>query len=118
VAASLRNATAVAAHVASARSVGLVPAGERWADGTLRPAYEDWVGAGAVAAALAGSGATLSPDAEAAAAAARVRRPLAQCPSGAELCGKGFEDDVALAEDVDADVVVPVLRDGRFVAGP
>jgi 2-phosphosulfolactate phosphatase len=115
-AASLRNARAVASYLSGAASVGLVPAGELWPDATLRPAYEDLVGAGAVAGALAAAGAELSPDAAAAALAAGQRRPLGQCPSGRELLDKGFPHDVELAEEADVDTVVPELRDGRFLA--
>lgn len=113
-AACLRNAGAVAAALSGAGRIGLVPAGERWPDGSLRPAYEDLVGAGAVAARLGGS---LSPDAEAAVLAYEHLRPLAQCPSGLELIGKGFASDVELAEQQDADQVVPRLAaDGAYAA--
>jgi 2-phosphosulfolactate phosphatase len=113
VAGSLRNASAVAAYLSGYSRIGLVPAGERWSDDSLRPAYEDLVGAGAVAARLGG---VLSPDAQAAALAYSALRPLAECPSGAELVQRGFAEDVRLASEIDADVVVPVLRDGKFVA--
>jgi 2-phosphosulfolactate phosphatase len=117
VAGCLRNAAAVAAYAGDFARVGLVPAGERWPDHGLRPAYEDWVGAGAVAEALQAADAevVLSPDAEAASLAAWARRPLEECPTGEELVGKGFAEDVRLAQELDADDVVPVLRGGRYV---
>jgi 2-phosphosulfolactate phosphatase len=119
VAGCLRNASAVAAWLAErVGSIGLVPAGERWADHSMRVAYEDLVGAGAIAAALRRDdpAARLSPDAAAAAAAFEQRRGFEEVPSGIELVERGFADDLVLAAEVDADPVVPVLRDGRYVA--
>jgi len=119
VAGSLRNASAVAKWLDGRfESVGLVPAGEQWADGTMRVCYEDLVGAGAIASRLRDLGvkADFSPDVDAAAAAFDHRETFAEVPSGQELIDRGFAEDVALAEMVDADAVVPVLRDGRYVA--
>lgn len=117
VAGCLRNAAAVARHIRGYGRIGLVPAGERWPDGSLRPAYEDLVGAGAVVDRLLGQdpGVKLAPEAEAAVASFRALRPLEQCTSGRELVGKGFLDDVCVAGAVDASSTVPVLVDGRFV---
>ncbi len=120
VVAGLRNRTAVARAVAD-RDVLLVPAGERWPDGSLRPAVEDLWGAGAVTAALDDLGATgLSDEAQAAAAAYRlVERRLAEallaCASGQELAGQGYASDVAIAAELDASHVVPRLVDGVLV---
>jgi 2-phosphosulfolactate phosphatase len=118
VAGCLRNAHAVARHLRDVERIGIVPAGERWGDGSLRPAYEDLVGAGAVVERLTAEepGVDLSPEAEAAAAAFRWLCPLALCPSGVELIDKGYGDDVTIAEEVDASDVVPVMVEGRFVA--
>ena len=118
VAGCLRNAHAVARHLRDVERIGIVPAGEQWGDGSLRPAYEDLVGAGAVIERLTGEepGVELSPEAEAAAAAFRWLRPLAECPSGIELHEKGYAEDVTIAEQVDSSDVVPVLVEGRFVA--
>lgn len=114
----LRNATAVGRHVRDFARIGVVPAGERWGDGSLRPAYEDLVGAGAVIERIvAHDPATrLSPDAEAAALAFRSLRPLEQCPSGRELVERGFADDVRIASELDVCDVVPRLTEGRFLA--
>jgi 2-phosphosulfolactate phosphatase len=117
VAACLRNAAAVARHVRGAGRIGLVPSGEQWGDGSLRPCYEDWVGAGAVVDRLVAldPAVELSPEAEAAALAFRGLRPLETCPSGQELVERGFAEDVRIAAEVDATSVVPLLVDGCFV---
>jgi 2-phosphosulfolactate phosphatase len=57
----------------------------------------------------------LSPDAESAALAFRVLRPLEDCPSGRELVGRGFTEDVRIASEIDVSDVVPRLTEGRFV---
>ena len=112
----LRNAAAVAGWCETRGvDVGVVAAGEQWPDNTMRPAYEDWVGAGLIAAHLGGR-AELSPEAEAAALAAQHRRPLRDVASGLELIGAGFGEDVDIADQADVDDVVPTLVDGQFVA--
>ncbi|MEQ6902200.1 2-phosphosulfolactate phosphatase [Nocardioides sp. YIM 152588] len=129
---ALRNASAVAAHcadrVAGGARVAVVAAGERWPDGTLRPAVEDLWGAGAVLAALrrqlpGGERTALSPEAEAALAA--YERVAADLPAllptvagGRELDDAGFGADVAAAADRDAEDVVPVLTGDGFVDAP
>jgi 2-phosphosulfolactate phosphatase len=89
VAACLRNARAAGAWL-TRRSLGtpdrpatVIAAGERWGDGSLRPALEDLLGAGAVIAALhdQGSG-PLSPEAEAARAWLRRWRSASCCETG------------------------------------
>lgn len=118
VAGCLRNATAVGRYLRDFDQVGLVPAGEQWSDGSLRPAYEDLVGAGAIVDRLRGQDpdVELTPEAEAAALAFRALRPLEECPSGIELVERGYAEDVRIASDVDASDVVPVLVEGRFIA--
>ena len=100
-------------------TVTVIAAGERWegADGTLRPAVEDLIGAGAILAAW-GPGAP-SPEAVAAIAAFAAvardpRRYLDACSSGRELRELGFAEDVAIAARLDASEAVPLLTAGAF----
>ncbi|MDQ1627731.1 MAG: 2-phosphosulfolactate phosphatase [Actinomycetota bacterium] len=118
VAGCLRNASAVGRWLRDYERIGVVPAGEQWGDGSLRPAYEDLVGAGAVIDRIVAADpqVQLSPEAEAAAIAYRALRPLEQCPSGRELVERGFAEDVRIAAEVDTSRVVPRLTEGRFVS--
>ncbi|MHA6630541.1 2-phosphosulfolactate phosphatase [Pseudonocardia sichuanensis] len=115
----LRNASAVAAAArAVGGPIGIVPAGERWPDDTMRVAVEDALGAGAVAAALTDR----SPEAELAVAQFRAAREqglpdvLAATASGRELHAEGFAGDVTLAAAHDVSDVAPTLRDGMLAA--
>ncbi|HEY4752803.1 MAG TPA: 2-phosphosulfolactate phosphatase, partial [Candidatus Limnocylindrales bacterium] len=114
----LRNATAVGAHAAKCgRPVAVIPAGEVWPDGSLRPSVEDLIGAGAVIAAM--GAAAISPEARAAVAAFHAAMDdlpatLLASVSGRELAEAGFAADVRLAATLDATSIVPVMRDGRF----
>jgi 2-phosphosulfolactate phosphatase len=117
--ACLRNASAVAQ---AARQFGstfaVIPAGERWPDGSLRPSIEDWIGAGAVLSALPGRP---SPEAQLAIAAfeslGKLCGPvLVGSSSGKELIGRGFREDVALAAALDVSTTAPILQDAAFVA--
>lgn len=119
--ACLRNAGAVAR---AARQLGppfaVIPAGERWPDGSLRPALEDWIAAGAVLSGLPGRP---SPEAEAAIAAYASLRHLCGpllhgCSSGKELIARGFVEDVGLAGELDVSSMAPLLRDGAFSERP
>lgn len=120
IAGCLRNAAAVGRFLrGSPGPVTVIAAGERWPDGSLRPALEDLLGAGAILAALRDRGAgTFSPEAEAARACfeatADVAAAVSGCASGRELIEGGFGEDVAIAAETDACLVVPVLADGAF----
>ena len=126
VAASLRNRSAVARWLRDRRAadpdvaVAVVCAGERWPDGSLRPAVEDLWGAGALVELLIGDGwPDVAPEAAAAAAAFRaldgaVAVALRACASGRELIDIGHPDDVEIAAELDRSASVPVLRDGVF----
>lgn len=127
VAASLRNAAVVADWIlaqgwgTAALPVSIIAAGEQWPGGdTLRPAVEDWLGAGAVAAALAAGGAgPLAPEAIAAAAvhtpAVDLRALVRDSASGRELSGNGFAADVDVAVEIGTGTAVPVLTPTGFV---
>jgi 2-phosphosulfolactate phosphatase len=113
----LRNAEAVArASAVAGDTIGVVAAGEKWPDGSLRQALEDVAGGGAILAALGG---TPSPEARAAIAIAREvdSTLLADCASARELVALGFADDVAMAMARETSHAAPVLRDGAFIDG-
>ena len=118
IAGCLRNAAAVAlAAAASGSSVAVIPAGERWEDGTLRPSLEDALGAGAIISRLPGS---RSPESEWMAATFENARPqlaarLHQSASGRELIERGFGPDVELAAQLDVSNTVPTLRDDAYI---
>lgn len=118
--ACLRNCRAVADRARQfGPRIAVIPAGERWPDGALRPAIEDLIGAGAVLAALPGR---RSPEAEAAAAVferfrGNLRDTLIRCSSGKELVERGLARDVEMAADYGVSSAAPILRDGRFVKG-
>ena len=125
VAGSLRNAAAVGewlavhGHGTGERPVGVIAAGERRPDGSLRPALEDLLGAGAVIASLRErTGGALSPEAAATSAAftaaGDVGAAVAACSSGRELTGGGFAYDVAVATEFNACALVPLLDGGAF----
>ena len=117
----LRNATAVArtaTEIAAGGTVAVIPAGERWPDGSLRPAIEDLLGAGAILNALTGN---LSPEARIARSAFEAARPdlsdvVRHSVSGRELVDLGFPQDVEMALDLNASGCAPVLVEGAFRA--
>jgi 2-phosphosulfolactate phosphatase len=106
----LRNATAVAkAAQRLGTTFNVCAAGERWPGGSLRPAVEDWIGAGAILSHLPGP---KSPEAISAVAAFDRALPslaesIAQSGSGRELITRGFEADVALAAECDVSAHTP-----------
>ena len=119
--ASLRNRTAVARWLAprfaDGASIAVIASGERWPDGTLRPAVEDLWGAGAVLDALDPD--DLSPEAAMARDAFRAAdlpAALHACAGGRELTAKGYAEDVVVAAEVDSASVVPLLCGESFRA--
>jgi 2-phosphosulfolactate phosphatase len=118
-----RNCRAVAQYVqAHGKTMAIIPAGEHWPDGTMRPAVEDLAAAGAIIAKLdaeAWSG-KASPEASAALGAWNAAKDdlaafLESCASGRELIERGFEEDVEIAAKLDVSATVPVLRQRAFV---
>lgn len=117
-AACLRNYQAVAqAAMRLGKRIAVIPAGERWYPAeALRPAYEDWLGAGAIISELHGA---LSPEARAARAAfldaqADLATLVAQCSSAKEHVERGHAENVALVVATGVSCCVPRLIDGAY----
>jgi 2-phosphosulfolactate phosphatase len=117
---SLRNRLAAADWVkqhGAGHKVVAIAAGERWKDGSLRPAVEDLWAAGGFLSALQGD--SLSPEARAAVAAYdavadELPALLHECAGGRELMQYGFAEDVAIAAEVNESDSVPVLEGGTM----
>lgn len=113
----LRNARAVAeAAQMVGKPISVIPAGERWPDGSLRPGLEDLIGAGAVIHYLTG---TRSPEAETAESVflhfrERLLEILATCSSGKEAGDQGSPEDVRLAAELNISQIAPRLMNGRY----
>ena len=118
-AACLRNARAVAvAAQRLGRTFNVIPCGERWGSGGLRPALEDALGAGAVLAHLAGR---RSVEADAFVALYERHKDhlqdvLAQTSSGRELEGRGHIRDKEHAAALDVSTIVPRFDGIAYVA--
>lgn len=126
---ALLNARAVSAAVNAALrdsrfGVTVLACGERWPDGSedgdLRFAIEDYLGAGAILSYLENE---KSPEANVCEAAFRnvasdLEAVVRECGSGRELRQKGRDDDVRFCAQLNRSDAVPVLRGGRFIAGP
>lgn len=115
----LRNAQAVARYAqAHGKTIAIIPAGERWDDKSLRPAFEDLIGAGAILSYLYGN---LSPESKAAVATFEglfkdLENEIMQCSSGKELIERGFKEDVLLASMFNVSDTVPILIDQGYRA--
>ena len=118
----LRNAAAVARAakaLAGSGSIGVIPAGERWPDGGLRPAIEDLLGAGAI---LHHLHLPCSPEAQVArdayrGAGSEIAALIRDSVSGRELVDAGFAGDVEMAVDQDASAKAPMLIEGAYRGG-
>ncbi len=126
-AACLRNAAAAATWALQhgygtvERPIAVIASGERWPDGSLRPALEDGLGAGAVLSHLRVAGCRLSAEAATMAttyeATGDVGEAIRACVSALELKAIGFSSDVDFAAERDVDAHVAVLFDGAFTSG-
>jgi 2-phosphosulfolactate phosphatase len=117
IAGCLRNCRAVAeSAMKKGKRIAVIPAGERWEDGALRPCLEDLAGAGAIISYLRGS---LSPEAEMAMAVfentrARLMQSVLVCVSGKEKAARGEQRDVTLATELNVSACVPILKGGAY----
>lgn len=115
----LRNARVVAEYASGfGKKIALIPAGEQWPDGSLRPCFEDLVGAGAIIYYLNG---ILSPESKTALSAFKdynknLTDGLIKCSSGKELVARGFQNDVVLAGKFNCSTSVPILKHGAYVS--
>ncbi|MBS1493828.1 MAG: 2-phosphosulfolactate phosphatase [Bacteroidetes bacterium] len=113
----LRNPNAVAEYAMSiGKSISVIPAGEKWQDGSLRFAIEDYIGAGAIISYLKG---ILSPESKSALAVYQsvkenLLEEIKKCSSGKELVERGFEEDVNLACEFNVSECVPFLKNGAY----
>ncbi|WP_282606631.1 2-phosphosulfolactate phosphatase [Pelagibius sp. Alg239-R121] len=113
----LRNAKTVAETVSGQGGrTAVIAAGEKWPDGSLRPALEDLLGAGAILDGLCGG---LTPEAETTLAAYRAMKDncaeaIRACESGLELIQAGFADDVTFALAENESRAVPCLIEGAY----
>jgi 2-phosphosulfolactate phosphatase len=127
IAGCLRNSAAVARWLREqgyggiAAPIGVIAAGERWPDRTLRPSVEDLLGAASILDGLSTADGGLSVEAAVALAAfasvPNVPAAVRGCASGLELAAGGYAEDVVVATQLNVSDVVPVLRGGLFTAG-
>ena len=114
----LRNAAAVAKYAMSfGKKISIVPAGEQWEDISLRPAFEDLIGAGAIISYLRGD---LSPESKTALSVfeelkTNLLKEIKHCSSGKELTDRGFEKDIDLACDFNISDNIPCLIGKAYV---
>ena len=117
IAGCLRNCRSVAEFAMTrGANIAVIPAGERWDDGSLRPCVEDLVGAGAIISYLQGR---LSPEARVArsafeGASSNLIEQLERCNSGKEKETRGEAKDVLIASELNGSVCVPILIDGAY----
>ncbi|HLO11795.1 MAG TPA: 2-phosphosulfolactate phosphatase, partial [Pseudoneobacillus sp.] len=124
---SFLNASSVATYANELRekthaNITVVPCGEQWNDvrekeDFLRPAVEDYLGAGAILSYLNGD---TSPEGEVCKGAftqskTKINDLIWDCGSGRELRERGFEADVRHCGQFNVFQTVPILKDNQFV---
>ncbi|OLS27996.1 MAG: 2-phosphosulfolactate phosphatase [Candidatus Heimdallarchaeota archaeon LC_2] len=115
----LRNASYVA-KVAQLNGdrIAVIACGERWVgDDTLRPSFEDLLGAGAVISYLNGR---LSPEAISARSVFEnnkdnLNKLLENCSSGRELIGRKYKSDIKYISELNVDETAPKLNIDAFM---
>ena len=116
--ASLRNCKAVADYAMNnGKKISVIPAGEKWEDGSIRFAIEDLIGAGAVISFLH---ADMSDETEIALSTFKncenkLLEVISESLSGKELIERGFENDIVLASELNVSNSVPVLKDRAYI---
>jgi 2-phosphosulfolactate phosphatase len=138
----LRNAKSVAEYaLKNYKRISVIPAGEKWEDGSLRPSLEDMIGSGAIISYLKGS---LSPESLVMLSVYNTLKnnindllrdsssgkehktifdyfkhnitgALKNSISGKELIERGFEKDIEIASEINVSNCVPVMVKGGFV---
>ncbi len=115
---SLTNAKAVAIKAKTfGTKISIVPAGEQWGDKTIRFAFEDLIGAGAIISYLTGN---LSPESKVGLntfknSETTLLEDIKKCCSGKELIKRGFEQDVILACNLNSSANVPLLKENYYI---
>ncbi len=121
IAGCLRNAFAVSNFIKSHypdKVISVIACGEQWSNGTLRPAIEDLIAAGAILSQFDQT--FLSPEATIAVGTFRhaeqdIKKDLVACSSGRELTEKGFPEDVIIASELNASQIVPIFHNGAYI---
>lgn len=98
------------------RKIAIIAAGERWPNNTLRVAYEDLVGAGAI---IYEINATKSVESNFALLAFKNSlennfKDLINCATSIELSQYGYAGDVEIALQYNVSNVAPILQEQYF----
>jgi 2-phosphosulfolactate phosphatase len=122
----LLNASAVAEvanqlKISTGANITVIPCGEKWLDcleneNKLRPAIEDYLGAGSILSKLNG---TKSPEAQVCIGSfehsqKKLKELIWDCGSGRELRQRGYEEDVKYCSQFDIYQAVPLLVENQF----